>query len=86
MHHVQESQGQTFAAPAAAAPDHQDATTTWQRDADPDLSPHLRYNGNGGIEEIDTTEDSIDGMGAMKFTDEEDWGYFGGFGDRPSPL
>ena len=32
------------------------------------------YNGIG---EIDTAEDSIDGMGAIKFTDEEDWGYFG---------
>lgn len=31
----------------------------------------------GGIGEIDTTEDSIDGMGAIKFTDEEDWGFFG---------
>lgn len=27
--------------------------------------------------ELDTAEDSIDGMGAIKFTDEEDWGYFG---------
>ncbi|KIH93562.1 hypothetical protein SPBR_04074 [Sporothrix brasiliensis 5110] len=25
----------------------------------------------------DTAEDSIDGMGAIKFADEEDWGYFG---------
>lgn len=27
--------------------------------------------------EIDISENSIDGMGAMKFTDEEDCGYFG---------
>lgn len=27
--------------------------------------------------EIDTSEDAIDGMGAIKFTDEEDCGYFG---------
>ncbi|KAG9251910.1 transcriptional regulatory protein GAL4 [Emericellopsis atlantica] len=37
-------------------------------------SEHLEY---GGIGELDTAEDSIDGMGAIKFTDEEDWGYFG---------
>lgn len=30
-----------------------------------------------GIAALDTVEDSIDGMGAMKFTDEEDCGYFG---------
>ena len=35
------------------------------------------YQSNGGIGELDTAENSIDGMGAMKFTDEEDWGYFG---------
>lgn len=40
-------------------------------------SPTVIYQGNGGIGEIDTAEDSIDGMGAIKFTDEEDWGYFG---------
>ncbi|KAJ5220557.1 transcriptional regulatory protein GAL4, partial [Penicillium chermesinum] len=27
--------------------------------------------------DLDTTEDPIDGMGAIKFTEEEDWGYFG---------
>lgn len=32
-------------------------------------------NGTYGVP--DTAEDSIDGMGAIKFTDEEDWGYFG---------
>ncbi|CAM1508662.1 Fc.00g055100.m01.CDS01 [Cosmosporella sp. VM-42] len=37
----------------------------------------LLYQINGGLGEIDTAEDSIDGMGAIKFTDEEDWGYFG---------
>ncbi|VUC26112.1 unnamed protein product [Clonostachys rosea] len=40
-------------------------------------SDHLIYPSNGGIGEIDSAEDSIDGMGAIKFTDEEDWGYFG---------
>jgi hypothetical protein len=40
-------------------------------------SDHLIYPNNGGIGEIDNAEDSIDGMGAIKFTDEEDWGYFG---------
>ncbi|KFZ23187.1 hypothetical protein V502_02339 [Pseudogymnoascus sp. VKM F-4520 (FW-2644)] len=33
--------------------------------------------GNTEISEVDTAEDSIDGMGAIKFTDEEDCGYFG---------
>jgi hypothetical protein len=37
----------------------------------------LLYQTNRGIGELDTAEDSIDGMGAIKFTDEEDWGYFG---------
>ncbi|ERS94911.1 hypothetical protein HMPREF1624_08622 [Sporothrix schenckii ATCC 58251] len=32
-------------------------------------------NGTYGVP--DTAEDSIDGMGAIKFADEEDWGYFG---------
>jgi len=27
--------------------------------------------------EVDTSENSIDGMGAIKFTDEEDCGFFG---------
>lgn len=40
----------------------------------PRLSDQIAY---GGIGVIDTAEDSIDGMGAIKFTDEEDWGYFG---------
>jgi hypothetical protein len=42
-------------------------------------SDHLIYPSNGGIGEIDSAEDSIDGMGGIKFTDEEDWGYFGSF-------
>lgn len=37
---------------------------------------HYVYQ-NAEIGELDTAEDSIDGMGAMKFTDEEDSGYFG---------
>ena len=69
MHHVQESQGQVFTAPEAAISDHQDLTT-WARDVEPGLSP----------QESEPAENSIDGMGAMKFTDEEDWGYFGRFG------
>lgn len=35
---------------------------------------HLDARGTG---EIDVAEDSIDGMGAIKFTDEEDQGFFG---------
>ncbi|CAK7216114.1 hypothetical protein SBRCBS47491_002722 [Sporothrix bragantina] len=34
-------------------------------------------NTSGTFGVPDTAEDSIDGMGAIKFTDEEDWGYFG---------
>ncbi|CAK7204575.1 hypothetical protein SEUCBS139899_007333 [Sporothrix eucalyptigena] len=34
-------------------------------------------NSSGTFGVPDTAEDSIDGMGAIKFTDEEDWGYFG---------
>lgn len=47
---------------------------------DDDASPasaSLLYQGNGAMGEVDTAEDSIDGMGAIKFTDEEDWAYFG---------
>lgn len=35
------------------------------------------YSTNAEMGEIDTSEDAIDGMGAIKFTDEEDCGYFG---------
>ena len=38
---------------------------------------HYVYQNTAEIGELDTAEDSIDGMGAMKFTDEEDCGYFG---------
>lgn len=40
-------------------------------------SSHFVYSTNEEIGEIDTTEDAIDGMGAIQFTDEEDCGYFG---------
>lgn len=40
-------------------------------------SPSVRIHDAGRLGDIDTAEDSIDGMGAIKFTDEEDWGYFG---------
>jgi hypothetical protein len=36
-----------------------------------------RHLESEAIGEIDTTEDSIDGMGAIKFTDEEDSAFFG---------
>ncbi|KIX98660.1 uncharacterized protein Z520_05961 [Fonsecaea multimorphosa CBS 102226] len=36
-----------------------------------------QYSANAEMGEIDTSEDAIDGMGAIKFTDEEDCGYFG---------
>lgn len=40
-------------------------------------SPSVVIHDAGDIGDIDTAEDPIDGMGAIKFTDEEDWGYFG---------
>lgn len=40
-------------------------------------SPSVLIHDPGHIGDIDTAEDPIDGMGAIKFTDEEDWGYFG---------
>lgn len=40
-------------------------------------SPSVVIHDPGHIGDIDTAEDPIDGMGAIKFTDEEDWGYFG---------
>ncbi|RFU31829.1 hypothetical protein B7463_g4515, partial [Scytalidium lignicola] len=39
--------------------------------------PFHSATGNTEIGEIDTTEDAIDGMGTIKFTGEEDCGYFG---------
>jgi hypothetical protein len=38
---------------------------------------HIAFSDKAEIREIDTAEDSIDGMGAIQFTDEEDCGYFG---------
>lgn len=43
----------------------------------PEVSPQLLYSTNAELGEVDTTEDAIDGMGAIQFTDEEDCGYFG---------
>ncbi|KAK3936611.1 hypothetical protein QBC46DRAFT_269289 [Diplogelasinospora grovesii] len=40
-------------------------------------SPSLVYRSNGGLGELDTAEDPIDGMGAIQFADEEDSAYFG---------
>jgi hypothetical protein len=40
-------------------------------------SPQIMYSANMEMGDIDTSEDAIDGMGAIKFTDEEDCGYFG---------
>ncbi len=39
--------------------------------------PFRPVRGNAELGEVDTAEDAIDGMGAIKFTDEEDCGYFG---------
>ncbi|KIW21196.1 hypothetical protein PV08_01776 [Exophiala spinifera] len=39
--------------------------------------PPAQYSTSTEMGEIDTSEDAIDGMGAIKFTDEEDCGYFG---------
>ncbi|KAK6385028.1 hypothetical protein LTS17_002591 [Exophiala oligosperma] len=39
--------------------------------------PPGRYPASAEMGEIDASEDAIDGMGAIKFTDEEDCGYFG---------
>ncbi|KIW29792.1 uncharacterized protein PV07_05580 [Cladophialophora immunda] len=39
--------------------------------------PSAQYSADAEMGEIDTSEDAIDGMGAIKFTDEEDSGYFG---------
>lgn len=44
-------------------------------------SPELMYSTNIELEEVDVTENPIDGMGAIKFTDEEDCGFFG----EPTP-
>ncbi|KAK5553975.1 hypothetical protein LTR46_008082 [Exophiala xenobiotica] len=45
----------------------------------PQASPQLvsTYSTNTELGEVDTSEDAIDGMGAIKFTDEQDSGYFG---------
>jgi hypothetical protein len=48
----------------------------------PPRVPYNPVNGIAEIGEVDTAEDSIDGMGAIKFADEEDCGYFG----RPYKL
>lgn len=46
-----------------------------------DIASHISFlpvaSGNSEVGEINAAEDSIDGMGAIKFTDEEDCGYFG---------
>lgn len=44
--------------------------------------PNIPYGSvprNTEVGEVDTAEDAIDGMGAIKFTDEEDFGYFGNY-------
>jgi hypothetical protein len=45
----------------------------------PQAPSQFLYQNNAEMGEMDTAEDSIDGMGAIKFTDEEDCGYFGMF-------
>lgn len=41
------------------------------------VAPGPRSHDTSELGEIDVSESSIDGMGAMKFTDEEDCGFFG---------
>ena len=48
--------------------------------------PSAPYSANAEMGEIDTSEDAIDGMGAIKFTDEEDCGYFGMESLLDSPI
>ncbi|CAK7219252.1 hypothetical protein SCUCBS95973_003756 [Sporothrix curviconia] len=59
----------TIAAPATAAAAAAASRTTG--------ATSNSNNASGTFGVPDTAEDSIDGMGAIKFTDEEDWGYFG---------
>lgn len=40
-------------------------------------SPAMASHGRAEFGEIDASENSIDGMGAINFTDEEDCGFFG---------
>jgi hypothetical protein len=55
------------------------ASMTQDKDASRTSTGHQRprHLESEAIGEIDTTEDSIDGMGAIKFTDEEDSAFFG---------
>jgi hypothetical protein len=52
---------------------------TQDKDASRTSTGHQRpcHLESEAIGEIDITEDSIDGMGAIKFTDEEDSAFFG---------
>ncbi|KAL1909236.1 hypothetical protein Sste5344_004861 [Sporothrix stenoceras] len=70
---VTSSQAATTAstAPATAS----NTTTNSSTSNSNDSTTATSTNGTYGVP--DTAEDSIDGMGAIKFTDEEDWGYFG---------
>jgi hypothetical protein len=54
----------------------------------PQASPQLvsTYSTNTELGEVDTSEDAIDGMGAIKFTDEQDSGYFGKSSIRGSDM
>jgi hypothetical protein len=63
----------------------QDGTAKEGKEASP-APASLLYQGNGAIGELDMAEDSIDGMGAIKFTDEQDWGYFGKKGQSTPPI
>lgn len=60
--------------------DRTDSETIAVADDERSLGPVGRTptdRGTSEMDEIDISENSIDGMGAIKFTDEEDCGYFG---------
>jgi hypothetical protein len=65
--------------PASAQISGRTASVTQDRDESRTSTGHQcpRHLESEAIGEIDTTEDSIDGMGAIKFTDEEDSAFFG---------
>jgi hypothetical protein len=65
--------------PASAQISERTTSATQDKDASRTSTGHQRpcHLKSEAIGEIDTIEDSIDGMGAIKFTDEEDSAFFG---------
>lgn len=72
---VASSQAATTASTAPATTSDTTNSTSTNSTTTTSTSTSTSTNGTYGVP--DTAEDSIDGMGAIKFTDEEDWGYFG---------